>query len=157
MRQEPSPSLLFSGQFDLPADRSRVWQAVTDPDVLSACINHCERVDRLSDEDYEAVFSFRIGPVRKSLTAKLRIADIDAPAHYQLTTVLEAGRVGAVSGCADVSLENTSAGCRLGYSATAELSGWFSRLNQTFLQGAVDRYMSRFFKRLIAEIDATSG
>ena len=41
------------GTVTVPADRATVWETVTDPEVLTACVMGAEEVRRVSDRTYE--------------------------------------------------------------------------------------------------------
>src|SRR5665811_30700 len=53
VRREPSNNgvltMEFSGEYRIPARQQRVWNALSDPAVLQACIAGCSRVEKISD------------------------------------------------------------------------------------------------------------
>ena len=51
----------FSGRYEIPAPPQEVWDAITNPDILKACIPGCEAVTKLDATHFEAVARLKIG------------------------------------------------------------------------------------------------
>ncbi|MBU4507361.1 MAG: carbon monoxide dehydrogenase, partial [Gammaproteobacteria bacterium] len=53
----------FSGEYRLPVAQQRVWEALNDPAVLQASIAGCQQLDKLSDTEFSAVVTTKVGPI----------------------------------------------------------------------------------------------
>ena len=51
----------FSGEYRLPVGQQRVWEALNDPVVLQASIAGCKQLDKLSDTEFSAVVTSKVG------------------------------------------------------------------------------------------------
>ncbi|HEY1230235.1 MAG TPA: SRPBCC domain-containing protein, partial [Ramlibacter sp.] len=53
----------IKGEYRIEAPREKVFAALNDPEVLKACIQGCESLEKLSDTEMTAKVRLRIGPV----------------------------------------------------------------------------------------------
>lgn len=144
----------IQGEHSVKLSRQTLWEALNDPKVLQRCIKGCNRVRRLSDDEFCADFKVRIGPIRKKFQAALKVVHVDPPAQYRLESNIDAGIAGEVIGVAHVNLavlneENTN----LQYEADVDVVGWLGDLGIKVLGGAAERYMEKFFDRMISVIE----
>ena len=65
-----------SGEYRIPAPRERVWEALNDPEVLSACIDGCQSLTRVGDDRFEGVVRARIGPVNATFRGTVSLLDL---------------------------------------------------------------------------------
>ena len=54
----------MTGEVQLPASRETVWAMLNEPAVLKSCIPGCESLDKDSDNEFRAVATIKIGPVK---------------------------------------------------------------------------------------------
>jgi carbon monoxide dehydrogenase subunit G len=72
-------AMTMSGEQQLTAPRERVWAALNDIEVLKACIPGCESLELVAENEFVAVASNRIGPVKARFKGKVRLTDLDPP------------------------------------------------------------------------------
>ncbi len=148
-----SKGICFQGSHTVGIEAGTLWQALNDPDILQHCIHGCSSVEKLHGNEYLATFGVRIGPVKKDFAGRLTIVDADPPSRYRLQSVLDAGPAGTLDGHADVFLTPLpESHTRLDYTARVAATGWVSRLGRKLLGGAAQKYMDRFFARLVEKV-----
>ncbi len=69
----------ISGEFDIPAGRQQVWEALNDPDVLAQCIPGCESIERESDTAFVAKMIAKIGPVKARFESHILLSNLNPP------------------------------------------------------------------------------
>ena len=57
-------AMTMSGEQQLTANREKVWAALNNPEVLKACIPGCETLDVTGENEFSAVATNKIGPVK---------------------------------------------------------------------------------------------
>lgn len=65
-------AMTMSGQQILPASRETVWAKLNDPNVLKLCIPGCETLAVIGENEFEAVATNKIGPVKARFKGKVR-------------------------------------------------------------------------------------
>ena len=146
--------LSIAGEHSVHFSRQQLWESLNDPEVLQRCIKGCNRVDQIKEDEFCAVFKIRVGPVRKEFHANLNVIEISPPGEYRLISSMDAGIGGKMNGVADVHLEALSLQeTKLRYRATVNVEGWIGELGVKLLGNTAERYMQRFFDRMIAIID----
>ena len=78
-------AMTMSGEQLLPASRETVWEKLNDPEVLKACIPGCETLDVIGENEFQAVATNKIGPVKARFKGKVRLTDIDPPNGYKIS------------------------------------------------------------------------
>ncbi|MEE8123237.1 MAG: carbon monoxide dehydrogenase subunit G, partial [Alphaproteobacteria bacterium] len=74
----------LTGEFRIPAPRETVWQALNDPEVLKQCIPGCHEVVKVSDSEFTARATLKVGPVKATFTGKVTLSDLDPPNGYRI-------------------------------------------------------------------------
>ena len=63
-------AMTMSGEQQLAAPRETVWAKLNDPEVLKACIPGCESLEVTGDNEFLAVATNKIGPVKARSKAR---------------------------------------------------------------------------------------
>ena len=74
----------MSGEYRIPAPRERVWEALNDPAILKLCIPGAEELHKLSDTEFTAKVTAKIGAIKATFTGSVTLSDIDAPNGYTI-------------------------------------------------------------------------
>ena len=61
----------MQGERRIPAPRQRVWERLNDPETLKACIPGCETIEKVSDTEFTAKLTARVGPVTAKATGTI--------------------------------------------------------------------------------------
>jgi len=93
----------LSGSYEFNAPPEKVWQILTDPDSLSACIPGCEKMEALSNDEYAATVSIAMGPIRSKFDARVKMMDLKPYESYSLS-IEGKGTSGFVKGSSDIRL-----------------------------------------------------
>ena len=94
-------AMTMSGEVQLPASREVVWAKLNDTDTLKACVPGCEMLDKLSDTEFQAIATMKVGPVKARWKGKVRLSDLDPPNGYRISGEGEGGVAGFAKGGAD--------------------------------------------------------
>ncbi|HEY1327094.1 MAG TPA: carbon monoxide dehydrogenase subunit G [Casimicrobiaceae bacterium] len=123
-----------------------VWAALNDPAVLQSCIPGCEKLERMSDTEWQAVVATRIGPVQARFNGRVLLADLDPPTAYTLRFEGQGGAAGFASGEARVTLAPADdSSTTLTYTANAKVGGKIAQLGSRLIDGAAAKLADDFF------------
>jgi carbon monoxide dehydrogenase subunit G len=147
-------AMTMSGEYELPAPRETVWRMLNDPDVLKACIPGCEELERVSDNEFRAVATTKIGPVKARFKGKVRLTDLDPPNGYRISGEGEGGVAGFAKGGATVALAPKDGGTVLSYNVEAQIGGKLAQLGQRLVNGAAKKMADDFFERFRTAVSA---
>ena len=67
-------AMTMNGEYQLAVPRETVWAKLNDTEILKACIPGCEQFDKLSDTEFQAVSTTKIGPVKAKFKGKVTSA-----------------------------------------------------------------------------------
>lgn len=152
----------FTGEYLLPVARQRVWDALNDPAVLQASIAGCQQLDKLSDTEFSAVVTSKVGPMAVTFRGAVELTELDPPNGYLLTGRGQGGAAGFARMSARVMLSDAEGGqTLLHYSAHAEIGGKLasvgSRLIQTVAKKNADDFFAAFARQLSGETAALAA
>ncbi|MGI3901009.1 MAG: CoxG family protein [Janthinobacterium lividum] len=148
----------MKGEVTLPADRATVWAKLNDPDVLKACINGVQSMERTGDNTFTASVKMKIGPVSATFKGQVELTNIDPPNGYRISGAGEGGIAGFAKGGADVTLTEVPEGTLLRYDVQANVGGKIAQMGARLIDGVAKKTADQFFASFAAECaDAEAG
>ena len=150
-------AMTMNGEYQLAVPRETVWAKLNDTEILKACIPGCEQFDKLSDTEFQAVSTTKIGPVKAKFKGKVTISDLDPPNGYKISGQGDGGVAGFAKGGATVKLEPKEDGTLLSYSVEAQIGGKLAQLGQRLINGAAKKMADEFFKKFAAAVNPQSS
>ena len=138
-------AMTMSGEQQLTASREKVWAALINPEVLKACIPGCETLDVTGENEFSAVATNKIGPVKARFKGKVRLTDLDPPNAYKISGEGDGGIAGFAKGGATVSLSDKDGGTLLSYNVEAQIGGKLAQLGQRLINGSAKKLADEFF------------
>src|SRR4051812_1821041 len=143
-------AMTMTGEVQLPASRDRVWAMLNDPAVLKSCIPGCEQLDLNANNEFQAIATIKIGPVKARWKGKVRLLDLDPPNSYRIAGEGEGGVAGFAKGGAKVSLADKEGGTVLTYDVEAQIGGKLAQLGQRLINSAAKKTADDFFANFAA-------
>lgn len=144
----------MTGEYRVAAVRQRVWEALNDPTVLQQCIPGCEEIQKLSDVEWTAKVTAKVGPVKAKFGGKVTLSDLDPPNGYKITGEGTGGAAGFAKGGAVVRLTDDAEATVLSYTVQAQVGGKLAQIGSRLIDGASRKMADDFFARF-AEIVGT--
>lgn len=145
-------AMTMSGEQQLTASREKVWAALNDPAILKACIPGCESLDVTGENEFSAVATNKIGPVKARFKGKVRLTDLDPPNGYRISGEGDGGIAGFAKGGANVALTEKDGGTLLTYNVEAQIGGKLAQLGQRLINGAAKKLADDFFAKFAATV-----
>ena len=136
----------LEGTRTIAADRETVWTALNDPDVLKACINGCQELEKTSDTSFEATVKQKVGPVSATFKGVVNLTDLNPPESYRISGEGKGGAAGSANGGADVKLTEVERGTELAYSVEAKVGGKIAQLGARLIDGFAKKMADQFFE-----------
>jgi uncharacterized protein len=146
-------AMTMNGEYQLAVPRETVWAKLNDTEILKACIPGCEQFDKLSDTEFQAVSTTKIGPVKAKFKGKVTLSDLDPPNGYKISGQGDGGVAGFAKGGATVKLEPKEGGTLLSYTVEAQIGGKLAQLGQRLINGAAKKMADEFFKKFAAAVN----
>ncbi|MBO6717964.1 MAG: carbon monoxide dehydrogenase subunit G [Rhizobiaceae bacterium] len=136
----------MSGEERIAAPIGKVWEALNDPEVLKACIPGCESLEKTSDNEFSAVVSVKLGPVKAKFKGDVELKNLNPPHSYTIAGEGKGGVAGFAKGGADVSLtEDGPDATVLTYEAKADVGGKIAQLGSRLIQSSSKKLAGEFF------------
>ena len=139
----------MTGEFNIPAPRERVWQALNDPEILKQAIPGCQSIEKVSDTEFTAKVVARVGPVKATFSGKVTLTDLDPPAGYTITGEGTGGVAGFAKGSAKVSLDDAGAETVMRYGVQAQVGGKLAQIGSRLIDATARKYADDFFNRFL--------
>ncbi len=147
----------MSGEHRIPAPRQRVWEALNDPSVLEACIPGCQEMEKLSDTEFAAKVTRKVGPVKASFSSKVMLSDLQPPASFKISGEGQGGVAGFAKGGADVTLDEEDGATVLRYQAKASVGGKLAQIGSRLVDTAAKQVAGEFFKNFVAHMETVAA
>ena len=98
-----------------------------------------------SDNEFQAVATVKVGPVKARWKGKVRLSDLDPPNGYKISGEGEGGVAGFAKGGATVALADKDGGTLLTYNVEAQIGGKLAQLGQRLINGSAKKLADEFF------------
>ena len=112
---------------------------------------------RLSDTEFQAVATIKIGPVKAKFKGKVTLSDLDPPNGYKISGQGDGGVAGFAKGGATVKLAPKDGGTLLSYTVEAQIGGKLAQLGQRLINGAAKKVADDFFQNFAAAVNPKSS
>ena len=137
----------INGETIIAASPEAVWRALNDPDVLRQCIPGCESLDKVSDTEFKATVSTKIGPMQTRFNGAVTLTDLNPPHGYTISGSGSGGVAGSAKGGAKVRLEPVPEGTKLHWDVDAQVSGKLAQLGSRLIEGVAKMLSGQFFEK----------
>ena len=147
----------ISGEFEIPAKRKQVWDALNDPEVLAQCIPGCESIERESATELLAKMIAKFGPVKARFESRIQLTNLNPPQSYTISGVGKGGPAGFGKGSADVTLAESDGKTTLHYTATLQVGGKLAQVGSRLVGGAARKIANDFFGKFVEVVAEPVG
>jgi carbon monoxide dehydrogenase subunit G len=146
-------AMTMSGEYQLAALPQTVWEKLNDVETLKASIPGCEQLDKVSDTEFQAIATVKIGPVKARFKGKVHLSDLNPPNSYKISGEGEGGVAGFAKGGATVALAPKDGGTLLTYNVEAQIGGKLAQLGQRLVNGAAKKVADEFFSNFAKAVN----
>jgi carbon monoxide dehydrogenase subunit G len=146
----------MTGEYKIAAPRSKVWEALNDPETLAKCIPGCQELNKDSDTELSATVKSKVGPVSATFTGKVTISDIDPPNGYRISGEGSGGVAGFAKGGAEVKLSDDGDDTVLTYVADAQVGGKLAQIGSRLIDSTAKKMAKEFFGKFAEEVADTA-
>ncbi|HLB80102.1 MAG TPA: carbon monoxide dehydrogenase subunit G [Dongiaceae bacterium] len=149
----------MTGERRIAAPRLTVWRALNDAEVLKQAIPGCEEIHKVSDTEFAAKVTAKVGPVKARFGGKVTLSDLDPPNGYKISGEGQGGGAGFAKGGAEVRLESVDGGAAtlLRYTVHATVGGKLAQIGSRLIEGAARKMADDFFDRFAAAVGAPAA
>jgi uncharacterized protein len=137
----------MTGEERIAASRSKVWEALNDPNVLRQSIPGCQSLERESGDKLRAVVEVKIGPIGARFNSVVTLSDINPGQSYTLTAEGQGGTVGSAKSIIKVKLADDGGVTVLAYEVDAQVGGRLAQLGGPLIDATAKQLAGKFFKR----------
>jgi carbon monoxide dehydrogenase subunit G len=142
----------MTGEYRIPADRTAVWAALNDPEVLKACIPGCQELAKVSDTEMTAKVVAKVGPVKATFLGNVTLSNIRPPEGYTISGEGKGGVAGFAKGGADVALAEEGGATVLRYTAKAQVGGKLAQIGARLIDATAKQMADEFFGAFAARL-----
>ena len=147
----------LEGTYQVNAPRTRVYELLTNPEVLQRCIPGCERLEKSADDAYAVTIRAGVGSIKGLFNGSVKLQDMRPPEHYRIV-VEGKGTPGFLKGSGDLDLENTNeSNTTIKYTGDVQVGGTLASVGQRMIQASAKMMASQFFTALEAEAQVAPG
>lgn len=152
----------LTGEQLIPAPRTKVWDAINDPEILRQCITGAETVTKTSDTEFEATVQVKVGPVKARFKGKVALGDLDPPNGCTISGEAQGGvAAGFGKGSAEVRLADVEmdggTGTKLTYAVKAQVGGKLAQIGARLIDGVAAKMAEDFFSKFNAIVGGSAG
>ncbi|MCX5520727.1 carbon monoxide dehydrogenase subunit G [Kaistia defluvii] len=134
----------MTGEYRIPARRDAVWRALSDPEVLRACIPGCETLSRPAKDAISATIAAKVGPIQAHFVVRLAFAHVQPPERCTIRGEAKGGVAGFATGRADLELAGDGDATILTYDASGDVGGKLAQLGTRLIDSTTKKIADAF-------------
>src|SRR4030095_1000209 len=146
----------IEGKHEIDAPRTRVFEALINPDVLQRIIPGCERLEKTGVNTFAATMRTGVGSIKGVFNGSVTLEDLRFPEHFRMT-VEGKGAPGFLKGSGDLDLQEIASKTEIRYTGDVQVGGTITSVGQRMIQGTVKMMAAQFFTALGAEAKTEQG
>jgi len=144
----------FAANYTVPAARDKVFEMITAPTVLQRCIPGCEKMERTSEDNYDAHLKIGIAGLKGGYLGKVQLQDKRPPESY--TLLMEGkGGPGFVKGTGHIQLKENNGATEIRCDAEVQVGGMIAAVGSRLIEAVGIKMMDDFFKKFAEEVAKT--
>lgn len=148
--------MLFESRHEFAARPEAVFDAMTNPDVVAACLPGCDGLDPVGENRYEATLTVGVAAIKGRFRGTVELCDLQRPSSYALR-VNGRGTIGFAKGEARIEIEAQGEGSLVSVEAKVQVGGAVARVGQRLLAGTAKTMADRFFASLRERVGTATG
>lgn len=148
--------MVFTSRHEFAAQPEAVFDAMTDPRVVAACLPGCEGLDPVGENRYEATLTAGVAAIKGRFRGTVELCDLQRPSSYALR-VNGRGTIGFAKGEARISIKARGDGSLVSVEAKAQVGGAVARVGQRLLAGTAKTMADKFFATLRERVDTETS
>jgi uncharacterized protein len=144
----------IEGEHVFKGPRQDVWEMFYDPNILASALPGTQKLDKVSENEYDGIINLRIGPVSGAFTGKLTVSDENPPESCTLT-VDGRGTPGFAKGVGHVHFDDPGDGTTLmKYNGEVQIGGTLASVGQRMLDSVSKSMIRQGFDSLDKALEA---
>ena len=138
----------IKSDYTVSANREKVWEHLTDPELLSQCIPGCEELKATEDDTYEATIKVGVAGIKGTYKGTVTLGNMQPPSTYRLM-VEGKSTIGFLKGACDFRLEEANPDeTKVDLNGELAVGGKLARVGQRIIGSAAKMTIGQFFKQI---------
>ena len=138
----------IKSDYTVSAHREKVWEHLTDAELLSQCIPGCEELKATGGDTYEATIKVGVAGIKGTYKGSVTLENMQPPSSYRLM-VEGKSTIGFLKGACDFRLEEAAADeTKVELDGELAVGGKLARVGQRIIGSAAKMTIGQFFKQI---------
>lgn len=149
----------IAGSFAVAAPVERTWRAITDPQVVGACLPGCEGIETVSPTLYRARIGVKLGPISAKFAAEVEVLEEEPPVRVvSVTRGEEGGRASNLRSDNVLTLAPADdGGTRVSYEADMAVTGRLAKFGFGVMKKKAQSLAGEFARNLEDRLNADAA
>ena len=140
----------FTATYTVPGTRDKIFTLITDPAVLQRCIAGCEKMERTSEDNYNAHLKIGIAGLKGSYVGKVQLQEKRVPESFKLLMEGKGGP-GFVKGSAHIQLTDKGDQTEIRCDSEVQVGGMIAAIGSRLVEAIGKKMMDDFFNKFAQE------
>ena len=138
----------IKADYTVSAHREKVWEHLTDADLLSQSIPGCEELKATGNDTYEATIKVGVAGIKGTYKGTVTLENMQPPFAYRLI-VEGKSTIGFLKGACDFRLEEVNSDeTKVKLAGELTVGGKLARVGQRIIGSAAKMTIGQFFKQI---------
>jgi hypothetical protein len=139
----------FDGEVVIETGTERVWELVSDPEVLVVCVPGAEEIERVSETTYTGTIVQSVAGISLELSGEVEMVEMDPPSHILAEATGEDNRTSSrMDATASMDIEAVEEGSRLDYHVDMSVTGRVATVGARIMKRKISSEIDTYFENI---------
>ncbi len=139
----------FEGDVTINADKERVWELISDPELLVECVPGAKEINRVSESKYTGVIERGLAGVSISLDGEVEMIELNAPDNVVAEASGQDTRTNSrMDATAEMTITEEDGGSTLSYQIDMDFTGRLATLGSRIVKRKINSDINTFFENV---------
>lgn len=139
----------FEGEVTIDADKQRIWELISDPEILVECVPGAKEVNRVSENKYTGVIERGLAGVNISLDGEVEMTELNAPDNIVAEASGQDTRTNSrMDATAEMTITEEDEGSTLSYHIDMDFTGRLATLGSRIVKRKINSDINTYFDNL---------
>lgn len=139
----------FEGEITINADKERIWELISDPELLVQCVPGAKEVNRVSEDKYTGVIERGLAGVSISLDGEVEMTELNPPDNIVAEASGQDTRTNSrMDATAEMTITETDEGSTLSYYIDMDFTGRLATLGSRIVKRKINSDINTYFDNL---------
>lgn len=149
--------MIVEKTFTVAAPQAQVWEFITSPDKVAACVPGCLGAEETGSDQYKAEIKTKVGPIKTTFKVEIEATEMRPPEYAAYMSKGEEGsKASRIKASSTLNLKQIDAGhTEVTYASDINIMGRLGKFGSGMMKKVADSIGDEFVAEMLTQLEQT--